>query len=318
MRATQPPESRTIRPDATFIAIALTVELLLATISLLANSVILVSFARCRLLRKRSSNVLLIFLAAGDLLHVVVSLPISIAITLGYPHSFYACLFLACTSTLPMQLVVSTSFIVALERFAAVRWPYKHAQYSSRSTVAKVVVALWMLGASFIYLPMFGWNMGWINNGKCSYHRLIDKQFRIYAIFFPSMLVPLLAMTAMYAYIVFVAIKTSRTVQPAPDAVTDDNRRTAVVATKKFGVILVAYVVFLLPVDMMNCAHLWLGYICVACTRIATWGFLCHGFVCPIIYTYQNKLLRTVVWLTLRWRPINEHELWLEFGSGGV
>ena len=168
-----------------------------------------------------------------------------------------------------------------------------------------------------IYLPLFGWNLGWINNGKCSFHRLIDKQFRIYAIFLPSSLVPLLAMSCIYAYIFYIVLKISRTVEPGSIAVQsgDDTQHKAFIAAKKCGVIILAYVVFILPVDIMNCSHLWLGFVCVACTRIATWGILIHGIVCPFIYLFQNKLLRKVVQLTLRCRRIDEHELSLMAGS---
>ena len=271
---------------------------------------ILLAFARCRQLRKRNSNVLLVFLASADLLHVVLTIPIIFAIQRGYPHNYYACLFVVCTATLALQLTISTLFIIAVDRFIAVRWPFRHAEICSRSRMIKSIVLLWIIGAGFIYLPMFGWNMGWINNGKCSFHRLIDKRFRIYAIFFPSSLAPLLAMSCIYAYIFYIVLKMSRSVGPGSVAAqsTDDSRNQAFIAAKKCGVIILAYVVFILPVDIMN-SCLFLGFICVACTRIATWGLLIHGVVCPIIYLFQNKLLRTVVKLTLRCQRINEHEL---------
>ena len=309
-----PPESHAIPNNETYKTIGATVEPLLAILSLFANAMILIAFARCRQLRKRSSNVLLMFLASGDLLQVVLSVPISLFVVNGYPHNYYGCLFMVCSSTLPLQLTISALFVIAVDRFIAVRWPFKHAEYCSRSRIVKCVVFLWVIGAGFIYLPMFGWNLGWINNGKCSYHRLIDKRFRVYAIFIPASLTPLLAMSCMYAYILHIVMKMSTTVGPASDV--DENRRKAFIAAKKCGVIILAYVVFILPVDIMNSSHLWLEYVCVACTRTATWGLLIHGFVCPIIYLFQNKLLRTVVLLTLRCRRVDEHQLSLVDGGG--
>ena len=313
-----PPERQAIPHNDTFRAISSTIEPILALLSLLANAVILIAMARCRQLRKRSSNVLLIFLAAGDLFHVISAMSIGNAVMRGYPHNYYGCLFVVCTSTLPLQLTISALFIIAVDRFVAVRWPFKHAVYCSRSRIIKYVAVLWVIGAGFIYLPMFGWNLGWINNGKCSYHRLVDKQFRIYAIFFPASLTPILAMSCIYAYIFYIVIKVSRTVGTGSDAetATNENRRKAFIAAKKCGVIILAYVILVLPVDVMNCAHLWLGYVCVACTKIATWGLLIHGIVCPVIYLFQNKLLRTVVVITLRCRRIDEHALSLAEGSG--
>ena len=308
------PETYAIPNNDTFKAISATVESLLAILSLLTNAMILIAFARCRQLHKHSSNVLLIFLASADLMYVVVSVPSAFLVVDGYPHSYYGCLFIVCSTTLPLQLTVSTLFIIAVDRFIAVRWPFKHAEYCSRSRIVKCVLLLWVIGAGFIYLPMFGWNLGWINNGKCSFHRLIDKQFRIYAIFIPASLAPLLAMSCIYAYIFRIVMKVSRTVGPASDV--DENRRKAFIAAKKCGVIILAYVVFILPVDIMNSSHLWFGYVCVACTKMATWGLLMHGFVCPIIYLFQNKLLRTVVLLTLRCRRIDEHQLSLMDGGG--
>ncbi len=191
----------------TFNTISQGVEPLLAIMSLLANTMILIPFARCRLLWKRSSDVLLIFLATGDLLHVGVSVPIIVLVMHGYPHNFYGCLFVVCTSTLPLPLTTSTLLVIALERFVAIRWPFKHAQYCSRSRTVKLVVLFWSIGAGFIFMPMLGWNLGWKNNGKCSFHLLIDERFRIFAIFVPSSLSPLLAMSAIYVYIFFAVMK---------------------------------------------------------------------------------------------------------------
>ncbi|KAI0230850.1 hypothetical protein LSAT2_018794 [Lamellibrachia satsuma] len=308
------PETYVIPNNDTFKAISATVESLFAILSLLTNATILIAFARCRQLHKHSSNVLLIFLASADLMYVVVSVPSAFLVVDGYPHSYYGCLFIVCSTTLPLQLTVSTLFVIAVDRFIAIRWPFKHAEYCSRSRIVKYVLLLWVIGAGFIYLPMFGWNLGWINNGKCSFHRLIDKQFRIYAIFIPASLAPLLAMSCIYAYIFRIVLKMSTTVGPASDV--DENRRKAFISAKKCGVIVLAYVVFILPVDIMNSSHLWFGYVCVACTKMATWGLLIHGFVCPIIYLFQNKLLRTVVLLTLRCRRIDEHQLSLVDGGG--
>ena len=306
-----PTADQAIPYNATFRLITAIVEPVLAALSLLANTTILLAFARCRQLRKRNSNVLLVFLATADLLHVVLTIPIGFATQRGYPHNYYACLFVVCTATLALQLTISSLLVIAVDRFIAVRWPLRHAEICSRSRIITCVVMLWMIGACLIYLPMFGWNLGWINNGKCSFHRLIDKRFRVYVIFFPSSLVPLLAMSCMYAYIFYIVLKISRTVDPGSVGAhsTDDSRNKAFVAAKKCGVIILAYVVFILPLDIMNSCHLFLGFVCVACTRLSAWGLLIHGIVCPIIYLFQNKLLRTVVKLTLRCQRIDEHEL---------
>ena len=154
-----PQERQTLTDNSLFNAISLTVESLLCILSLLANTLILIAFARCRQLRKRSSNVLLIFLVCGRFeCIVVVTFPFSAMIVNGYPHNYYGCLFMVCTSTLSIQLIISALFIIAVDRFIAVRWPFNHAVYCSRSRIIKSVAILWVIGAGFIYLPMFGWN----------------------------------------------------------------------------------------------------------------------------------------------------------------
>ena len=207
----QPATRQAIPNNATFETITAIVEPVLAGLSVLANATVLVSFARCRQLRKRNSNVLLLFLAIADLLHVVLTVPISFATQIGYPHNYYACLLGVCTATLALQLTTSSLMVIAVDRFIAVRWPFRHVEICPISRMIKCVVLLWIIGTCFIYLPMFGWNLGWINNGECSFHRLIDKRFRIYAIFFPSSLAPLLAMSCIYAYIFYIVVKIPRT-----------------------------------------------------------------------------------------------------------
>ena len=288
----QAPTRQAIPNNATFKTITAIVEPVLAGLSAIGNVTVLIAFARCRQLRKRSSNVLLVFLATADLLHVVLTVPISFATQRGYPHNYYGCMYVVCTATLALQLTIATLFIIAVDRFIAVRWPFHHAEICSRCRIIKCIVLLWVIGACFIYLPMFGWNMGWINNGECSFHRLVDKRFRVYVIFFPSSLTPLLAMSCIYAYIFVKVLKMSRTVGPETltEPSSDEFRRKAFIAAEKCGVIILAYIVFILPVDIMNCCHLWLGFICVACTRIATWGLLIHGIVCPVIISVPEQV----------------------------
>ena len=303
--------------NATFKIISRIIEPLLAVFSMVANGLILVAFARCRQLRSRTSNILLIFLAIADLLFVLFTVPFGGLIHHGYPHNYYGCLMLVSLTTLPILLTVSTLLVIAVERFVAIRWPFNQAQYCSQSRMFKSLAMLWIVDAIFCFLPLAGFNNGWNNNGKCSYHKLIDQSFHMYSAFFPLTLVPILIMSAIYSYIFYVVVKMSKTVGPAQNAelAAKESRQKAFAAAKKCGVIIIAFVGFVLPTELLNVVSVYHGFKCSACMRIGSWGLLFHGVVCPVIYLYQNKLLRTVVSLTLRCRPIDAHQLSLLDGA---
>ena len=290
-----------IHNDYLFKIISRVVEPLLSVFSLVANIVILIAFARCRQLRRRTFNLLLIFLAIADLLFVIVTVPFGTMIHFGYPHDYYGCLIIVSLTTVPIHMTVSALLVIAVDRFVAIRWPFNHARYCSRSILVKSVLILWSFNVFFNFLTLAGFNMGWINDGKCSYHLIIDRFFRAKLDVFATLL-PLLVMCVIYGYIFHVVIKMSKTVGPVANA--EENRSTAFTAAKKCSVIVVAFVVFILPITILNFGEVLLGFRCSACMRIGSWGLLFHGFVCPVIYLYQNKLLRTVVALTLRCRPI--------------
>ena len=303
-----------IHNNHVFRIISRVVEPLLSVFSLVANIVIIVAFARCRLLRRRTFNLLLIFLAIADLLFVVVTVPFGSMIHFGYPHDYYWCLVIVSSTTVPIHLTVSTLLVIAVDRFVAIRWPFNHARYCSRSKLVAAVLILWMFNVFFNFLTLAGFNMGWINDGKCSYHLIIDRFFRAKLDVFATLL-PLVVMFAIYGYIFYVVVKLSKTVGPVANGIADENRSVSFAAAKKCSVIVVAFIVFILPITLGNYGEVLIGFRCSACMRIGSWGLLFHGFVCPVIYLYQNKMLRTVVGLTLRCRPIDAHQLSLLDGN---
>lgn len=287
--------SRGIIPnDATFKFISRIVEPLLAVLSLVANSVIIIAFARCRKLRSNATgggyNLLLVFLAIADLLFVLVTVPFGGLIHYGYPHNYYGCLILTSSTSLPILLTVSTLLVIAVDRFVSIRWPFNHEQYCSKPRIIKSVMLLWVVDAIFCFLLLAGFNSKykqWVIDGKCSYHMMLDQRFHLYSVFYPLTLTPLVIMSVIYGYIFYVIIKLSKTVGPAQDAA--ESRRTAFLAAKKCGVIVLVFVVFILPIELLNLVEVYVGFRCTACMRMCSWGLLFHGFLCPIIYLYQNK-----------------------------
>ena len=136
-----------------FKTIGTTVESLLSVLSLLANTIVLISFVMCRLLRKRSSNIschrrFVVCCRNNSDCH---GCSVRISTQLVWTSAFGLYINVAATSCC-QQLTTSTSFVIGVERFVAARWPFKHAQYCSQYGVAKFVVILWLITAGlFIY-----------------------------------------------------------------------------------------------------------------------------------------------------------------------
>ena len=297
----------------TFKVISRVVEPLLSALSLVANGLIIIAFIRCRKLRSGSGyNLLLVFLAIADLLFVVVTMPAAGLVHYGYPKHFYGCLLLTSSIGIPILLTVSTLLIIAIDRFVSIRWPFKHEQYCSKPRLIKSVILLWVVDVIVGFLPLAGFNNGWNSDNVCSLPRIVDIHIRMYTTFFALVLPSLFVICVIYAYIFYVIVKISKTVAAGPVNNDAENRSQTFVAAKKCGVIVLAFVVFILPIDLNVMFNIYLGFRCTACMRMLSWGLLFHGFICPIIYLYQNKLLRTVVLLSLRCRRINEHQLELD------
>ena len=297
----------------TFKVISRVVEPLLSALSLVANSVIIIAFARCRKLRSNTTgsgyNLLLVFLAIADLLYVLVTIPVAAMVHYGYPKNFYGCLILTSSTRIPILLTVSTLLIIVVDRFVSIRWPFHHEQYCSRPRIIKSVILLWVVDVIVSLLPLAGFNKGWNSADLCSFRRIVDLPFRMYTTFFSLILAPLFVICVIYGYIFYVIMKISKTVAAGPVSNDAENRSQTFAAAKKCGVIILAFVVCIIPLDVNTVFEIYLGFRCSACMRILSWGLLFHGFVCPIIYLYQNRLLRTVVLLTLRCRRVNEHQL---------
>ena len=299
-----------------FKVISRVVEPLLSVLSLVANSVIIIAFIRCRKLRSNTPgsgyNLLLVFLAIADLLFVLVTIPVAGLVHYGYPKHFYGCVFLTSSIGIPILLTVSTLLVIAVDRFVSIRWLFKHEQYCSKPRLIKSVILLWVVDVTVGVLPLAGFNKGWNSAGVCSFPRIVDIQFRMYTTFFALVLPALFVICVIYGYIFYVIVKISKTVAAGPVNNDAENRSQTFVAAKKCGVIVLAFIVCILPIDVNVMFDIYLGFRCSACMRISSWGLLCHGFICPIIYLYQHKLLRTVVLLTLRCRRIDEHQLVLD------
>ena len=300
----------------TFKIISRVIEPILSALSLVANSVIIIAFVRCRKLRSNTSgsgyNLLLVFLAIADLLYVLVTVPVAALVHYGYPKNFYGCLILTSSTRIPILLTVSTLLIIAVDRFVSIRWPFKHEQYCSKPRLITSVILLWVVDVSVCSLPLAGFNKGWNSAGVCSFPRIVDIHIRMYTTIFALILPSLFVICVIYGYTFYVIVKMSNTVAAGPVNNDAENRRKTFVAAKKCGIIVLAFVVCILPIDVKVMFDAYLGFRCSACMRMLSWGLLFHGFICPIIYLYQNKLLRTVVLLTLRCRRIDEHQLALD------
>ena len=297
----------------TFKVISRVIEPLLSALSIIANSVIIIAFIRCRKLRSGSGyNLLLVFLAIADILFVFLTIPVAALVHYGYPKNFYGCLILTSSTRIPILLTVSTLLIIAVDRFVSIRWPFKHEQYCSKPRLITSVILLWVVDVIVCLLPLAGFNNGWNRANVCSFRRIVDLPFRMYATVFALILPSLFVICVIYGYIFYVIVKISKSVAAGPVSNDAENRSQTFVATKKCGVTVLAFVVFILPIDLKIMFNSYLGFRCTACMRMLSWGLLLHGFICPIIYLYQNKLLRTVVLLTLRCRRIDEHQLELD------
>ena len=240
----------------------------------------------------------------------LVGIPCVIVTSFLLPRNLYGCLLVNCTILMFTQVSIIGLLSVAVERFVAIRWPFYYAQYVT-VRVAVVVSALnWLVGCIIGLIPLFGWNLGWNDAGDCNFVLIIDLHYHVYMGFFVLMLGPMLIMLAIYVYIFSVVRRANRQIASIEAAiVSTETIHTSVLrkelkAAAKFGIVIGAFAIAWLPLEIMNAISIWFGQTCLTCVYLGVWLSHLNSAINPFIYAYGNSHMRITLKNTiLFWRP---------------
>lgn len=192
LRITVQIKMKILKLDKTNI-IYLSCEILVATVAILGNALVAVTFLRDRRMRT-PTNLYIFSLGAVNLLTSVVAIPAYLhSMMTQRPRDFTACLYV---NTMLMTFCTISIFhlvAVTFDRYIAVVWghsPVSHRR-GMRHAIISVVIA-WVLGSLVGVLPLMGWNGGKPNQyevSKCEFMRVMDMTYLMF-VFYATVVTP--------------------------------------------------------------------------------------------------------------------------------
>lgn len=175
------------------------VEILSAVLSIVGNFFVVLLFVRDRSLRT-VKNYYAISLATADLLVGLAGVPSALAVSVGLPKDFHACL-----ATTSLLLILCTGSIVSLvavtvDRFWAIVMPLSYPAVMTPFAARTVISAAWFLATVVGLLPIFGWNRGAPTQPGCFFTKVTDPRYLVF-LYFGTIVSPSVFMGLLYAII---------------------------------------------------------------------------------------------------------------------
>ncbi|PRD29897.1 UNVERIFIED_CONTAM: Adora1 [Trichonephila clavipes] len=181
-------------------------EIAVAVLAIAGNSLVVVTFVLERRLR-RVTNLYIISLATSDFLVGLVGVPSAVMARLGLPrHAFRICLLMLSVLVLLCTVSILNLVAVTLDRYWAILHPFCYKRTMNRRAAAFVILGCWVLGTLVGLLPLFGWNNGPEEHGKCLFIPVMHYDFLV-LIFFATIVYPALLMAFCYGRIYAVVLK---------------------------------------------------------------------------------------------------------------
>ena len=215
--------------SASIIYTAFDIAIAIGAIAL--NLFVIIIIARFKMLRT-ITNAFIVSLSIADLLVGLLGIPCAILGNNGIPSNFNGCLLMNTMIVIITQISIFNLLGVALERFAAIRYPFAYEKYCDTQLASYSIVVLWILAILVGVVPLFSWNLKAIYNGQCSFTNTIDMNYMVFFNFFGCVLSPLILIAVVYAYIVTTVYKQMRQISSLNVMLTTVPFQTIVTAQK--------------------------------------------------------------------------------------
>ncbi|XP_010875767.2 adenosine A2a receptor b [Esox lucius] len=309
----------------------ISLELVIACLAVTGN--MLVCWAVCLNSNLQSiTNFFVVSLAVADIAVGLLAIPFAVTISIGFCANFYGCLFIACFVLVLTQSSIFSLLAIAVDRYIAIKSPLRYNSLVTARRAKGIIAVCWVLSVVIGLTPMLGWNRGVnatnssscpVGMTECLFEGVVTLGYMVYFNFFGCVLVPLLAMLAIYARIFMAARRQLRLMDlklfqvHAPGVGTSSTRSTLqkeVHAAKSLAIIVGLFAFCWLPLHVINCFNLF----CQDCGRPHIWVMnisiiLSHAnsVVNPFIYAYRIREFRH----TFR-RILRQHVLGQPEGAG--
>ncbi|KAK2147288.1 hypothetical protein LSH36_561g01017 [Paralvinella palmiformis] len=274
------------------IILYMTGEVIIAILTSVGNSFVIAAIVVTPRLQT-VTNYFVASLAAADFLVGVLGIPCGLIPFTGLKQNYVSCVLVNIMIIILTQISVLGLCAVAVERFIAIKYPYKYAESCTAKLCLSIIVIIWLMGIVIAVIPLLIWDKSSTYDGWCSFGAVIDLRDVVYVNFFICTLIPLGFMFAIYCYIFYVVKKQLRRIAAVQQLATDSNRNTALrkdtKAAKWFAVVIILFAISWLPLHIMNALLLYGGPFCLPCVLVAVIFSHANSAINPILYAYANS-----------------------------
>ena len=183
------------------------VEFLVGSACIVTNGLVLAAMWRYPNLRT-ATNCYIGSLAVADILVGLLVPPLIVMTSTGYPHNFYACLFVNSLVGCFVVISILNVVCVSVDRYFAVRYPLTHLKWATVALAQKVIAATWTLASVLGMIPFMGFYTDPKDFSECSYRRVIHLHYTVYIQFFGFFL-PILFFVLFFYVRMFYAFRTA-------------------------------------------------------------------------------------------------------------
>ncbi|KAM4634109.1 adenosine A2a receptor b [Polymixia lowei] len=292
-------------------------ELVIACLAVTGN--VLVCWAVCLNSNLQTiTNFFVVSLAVADIAVGLLAIPFAITISTGFCSNFHGCLFIACFVLVLTQSSIFSLLAIAVDRYIAIKSPLRYNSLVTGQRAKGIIAVCWVLSVAIGLTPILGWNKGVnstsaVNSScpegmtECLFEEVVTLGYMVYFNFFSCVLVPLLAMLAIYARIFMAARRQLRLMElklahmhahgqgASSSGSPPSTLHKEVHAAKSLAIIVGLFALCWLPLHVINCFNL----LCRDCGRPHIWVMNiaimfshANSVVNPFIYAYRIREFR--------------------------
>ena len=213
------------------------------------------------------------------------------------------CLFINGVGTMTKQVATLGLFVITLDRFVAIRFPFFYHRNMSPSKVVYALALVWVLSLLTVQLPLLGWNNGWSSTTRCTkrdlYSKVIPDDFNLYVRYVAMQMIPMFVIMVVYLYLFFVIRKHSRQIRSQEQGVAESDNdgkqeKQEFQAARTFALYSVVFICCLFPLTIISITDrftdVWSRYKRVqdVCVVLTYWVCVLN----PLLYLYTNRSLQ--------------------------
>ena len=237
--------------------IYISLEVIIGVAAIFGNTLVLVAMVIYPRLRT-VTNCFIASLATADLLVGVIVAPLAALSYLGLPKDYMGCVLTNSILVVLTQISIFSLVDVAVERFIAIKNPFFYQNHMT-TRVAMVIISIsWVVAILIGLVPMFGWNLGPMEDNVCAFVKVIDMRYMVYFNFFGFVLTPLIIMFLIYSYIFYIVrqqmakICALEVVQRTEGKKAESRFKREVKAAKSLAVVIGIFAFCWLPIHILN------------------------------------------------------------------